>query len=72
MAEPAQGLRDCVALGATEALGTTQEVALWKDKTSGDTRVTDGTAAAFLVPLGDGETGLGPLQEGGPLQPVFA
>lgn len=41
MAEPAQRVGDGAALGATQALGATEEIALWKDKDHRDTRVVD-------------------------------
>lgn len=42
MAEPAQRVRDSIALGATQTLGSTEEVALWKERTTCDTGVVAG------------------------------
>lgn len=41
MAEPAQRVGDGTALGATQALGAAEEVALWKDKDHCDTGLVD-------------------------------
>lgn len=48
VAEPAQRVRNGAALRATQALGATEEVALWKDNDHSDTRV----AECWLQPSG--------------------
>ena len=49
MAEPAQRVGDGAALGATQALGATEEIALWKDKDHRDTRVVDTSMAKNMI-----------------------
>ena len=60
MAEPAQRVGNSAALGATQALGATEEVALWKDKDHGDSRV----AERWLRHHGGGRLGKGGRRAG--------
>ena len=68
MAEPAQRVGDGAALGATQALGAAEEVALWKDKDYCGTGLADTGCshqeAVRKCHRGGGRLGKGGQQEG--------